>query len=108
MDVTTLNLDHLRSQMAVVSQEPILFDFTIRENIAYGDTSREIPMSEIIDAAKMANIHSFISQLPAGYETRVGTLGNQLSGGQRQRVAIARCLIRKPKLSIFDEGILLT
>lgn len=60
-----LNLDHIRQQMAVVSQEPILFDYTIAENIAYGDTSRDVQMSEIIQMARMANIHDFISGLPA-------------------------------------------
>lgn len=60
-----LNLDNIRKQMALVSQEPILFDYTIAENIAYGDTSRKIAMTEIISAAKMANIHEFIVGLPA-------------------------------------------
>ena len=73
-----------------MSQEPILFDMTIAENIAYGDNSRnDIPMEEIIEAAKKANIHEFISKkLPQGYNTNVGSRGVQLSGGQKQRVAI--------------------
>lgn len=60
-----MELNQLRQQMAIVQQEPILFDYTIAENIAYGDNSREVPMSEIIGAAKMANIHNFITALPA-------------------------------------------
>lgn len=60
-----LNLDHYRQQLSIVSQEPILFDYTIAKNIAYGDNSREVPMTDIIDAAKMANIHEFITSLPA-------------------------------------------
>jgi ATP-binding cassette subfamily B (MDR/TAP) protein 1 len=65
VDTKLLNLDHLRQQIAIVAQEPILFDYTIAENISYGDTSREVPMTEIISAAKMANIHDFITGLPA-------------------------------------------
>jgi ABC-type multidrug transport system fused ATPase/permease subunit len=69
-----------------VSQEPILFDASIRENIAYGDTSRKVPMQEIEEAAKNANIHQFIVSLPEQYETNVGSKGTQLSGGQKQRI----------------------
>jgi ABC-type multidrug transport system fused ATPase/permease subunit len=63
-DISTVKLDHLRAQLGIVSQEPVLFDRTIAENIAYGDNSREVPMEEIIDAAKKSNIHSFVSSLP--------------------------------------------
>lgn len=73
-----------------MSQEPILFDCSIKDNIAYGDNTRVIGMDEIIDAAKVTNMHSFITSLPSGYETRVGMMGNQMSGGQKQRIAIAR------------------
>jgi len=103
-DVAGLNVDALRSQMAIVAQEPALFDRTIAQNIAYGDNSKHIQMDEIISAAKQANIHSFIASLPSGYETRVGEMGTQLSGGQKQRVAIARALIRRPKLILLDEA----
>ena len=72
--------------MGFVSQEPILFDASIRENIAYGDTSRDVPLEEIHDAAKKANIHRFIENLPDQYETNVGTKGTQLSGGEKQRI----------------------
>jgi ATP-binding cassette subfamily B (MDR/TAP) protein 1 len=65
-DIAGLNVDALRSQMAIVSQEPALFDRTIAQNIAYGDNSRQVPMEDIISAAKQANIHTFIASLPAG------------------------------------------
>ena len=89
-DVRRVNLDFIRQQISLVSQEPVLFDCSIKENIAYGDNSREMGMDEIIDAATATNMHNFITSLPAGYETRVGMLGNQMSGGQKQRIAIAR------------------
>ncbi|XP_014668798.1 PREDICTED: phosphatidylcholine translocator ABCB4-like [Priapulus caudatus] len=102
--VTDLNVRWLRSNIGVVSQEPILFDNTIAENIAYGDNSRPVPMGEIIEVARRANIHEFIRNLPQGYETRVGERGAQLSGGEKQRVAIARALVRNPKILILDEA----
>lgn len=77
----------------------MLFDRTIAENIAYGDNSRVVTETEIINAAKSANIHDFIVSLPLGYETRVGSGGGQLSGGQKQRVAIARALVLKSLIS---------
>jgi ABC-type multidrug transport system fused ATPase/permease subunit len=81
-----LNLQWWRSQIGFVSQEPILFDASIRENIAYGDTTRKVPMHEIQEAAKNANIQQFIESLPEQYETNVGSKGTQLSGGQKQRI----------------------
>ena len=80
-----------RSKLGIVSQEPVLFDRSIKENIEYGDNEREVSMEEVISAARKANIHEFVAALPEGYETRVGAKGSQLSGGQKQRVAIARC-----------------
>lgn len=102
-DIRDLNLNRLRSFISVVSQEPILFDCSIRENISYGlDT--DVGMDDVIEAARKANIHDFITSLPAGYETVVGEKGTQLSGGQKQRVAIARAIVRNPKILLLDEA----
>lgn len=103
-NVASLSVNWLRSKIGIVSQEPVLFDSSIAENIAYGDTSREVPLTEIIEAARSANIHNFIESLPHGYDTNVGDKGTQLSGGQKQRVAIARALVRNPKILLLDEA----
>lgn len=101
-DIRKLKLKELRKHIGLVQQEPILFATTIHENILYGkDGATE---AEVIEAAKLANAHAFISALPDGYSTKVGERGIQLSGGQRQRVAIARAIIKNPAILLLDEA----
>lgn len=101
-DVRDVTLNSLRRQIGIVPQETMLFSTTIRENIAYG--KMDATDEEIMEAAKAANAHDFISKLPDGYHTTVGERGTRLSGGERQRVAIARALLKNPKLLILDEA----
>jgi len=102
-DIRTINVPFLRNQISLVSQEPVLFDCSIRDNIAYG-VEGGITYERIQQVAKLANIHDFVLKLPQGYDTRVGEKGVQLSGGQKQRVAIARALVRDPKILLLDEA----
>lgn len=101
-DVRKLTLESLRSQIGLVSQDVYLFGGSIKDNIAYGKP--DATMDEIIDAAKKANIHDFIMELPDKYDTFVGERGTRLSGGQKQRISIARVFLKNPPVLILDEA----
>lgn len=101
-DIRQATMDSLRSQIAIVTQQTILFNDTVRNNIAYGDRAKQ--EEEVINAAKAAYAHDFIMKLPAGYETVIGEQGVKLSGGERQRISIARALLKNAPILILDEA----
>ncbi|CAN8248117.1 unnamed protein product [Cochlearia groenlandica] len=104
VELKKLQINWLRQQMGLVGQEPVLFNDTIRANIAYGKGGDGATEAEIVAASELANAHKFISSIQHGYDTVVGERGVQLSGGQKQRVAIARAIVKQPKILLLDEA----
>jgi subfamily B ATP-binding cassette protein MsbA len=102
IDIKTVTLDSLREQIGIVPQETVLFNGSVYENIRYGrlDATRD----EVVAAAKAANAHNFIMEMPEGYDTQIGERGGKVSGGQRQRLAIARAILKNPRILILDEA----
>jgi len=101
-DVRQASLSSLRAQIGKVTQETILFNDTVRNNIAYGQP--DVPLSRVVDAAKAALAHDFIERMPDGYDTVIGEKGFRLSGGERQRLAIARAILKNAPVLILDEA----
>lgn len=103
-DIASVTLESLRSSMALVTQDPFLFDDTIEANIAYGAPGGQISFEKIVEAAQFAYAHDFIIEQPLGYKTRVGQAGVHLSGGQKQRIAIARAMVKNAPILLLDEA----
>ena len=101
-DLRQVSINSLRSQIGVVPQDVFLFSGTIRENIAFGEP--DAPLEQVVGAAMLSGAHEFVSELPLGYETKIGERGQSLSGGQKQRIAIARALFKKPRILVVDEA----
>lgn len=105
VDITTIDVHTLRSMISMVSQEPVLFNLSVEENISYGANNNSCSHGEVVRAAKLAQADGFISGFPDGYGTACGEGGgSQMSGGQKQRICIARALVKKPKILICDEA----
>ncbi|MCK4850031.1 MAG: ABC transporter ATP-binding protein [Phycisphaerae bacterium] len=102
LDIRNIRLADLRRNIAVVPQEPVLFKASIAENIAYGKP--RATMDQIVDAAKVAELHKLVRDMPEGYDTQIGEAGLKLSSGQRQRVAIARAVLKNPAILVLDEA----
>jgi subfamily B ATP-binding cassette protein MsbA len=102
IDISRATVRSLREQMGIVTQDTILFDDTVLNNIAYGQ--RDLALERVVEAARIANAEEFITALPDGYQTRIGERGVRLSGGQKQRIAIARAILKNPPLLILDEA----
>ena len=102
VDIRQLDVKFLRGLIGMVGQEPVLFDTSVAKNIAVGRPGAS--QEEIEEAAKAAHAHDFISQFPGGYNYEVGTRGKKVSGGQKQRIAIARAILKQPKILLLDEA----
>ena len=102
IDLRQVELKSLRDKIGIVTQETILFNDTVRNNIAYG--LEDCPIELIVEAAKAANAHNFIIEMPKGYDSIIGERGVKISGGERQRLALARAILKNPPILILDEA----